>query len=123
MTTINTTPHVIRIKTINGDILEYPPISNLYQLRCNQTIGTEQANLDNCIVVKSGTYVIDNTSLTADIYKTADTLIVSTIVANSADDIRKYLNRPLRILVPDLGPTAKRNAIGQIDYVERFIAY
>lgn len=117
---MNATPHTVHAKTSNGVVIEYPP-SPCGPIRCNQTLGSTQESLDDCPVVKAGIYTIDTASISP--YKDAKILIVSTIVANAAEDIRKNLGTDIRILVPDSGPSAKRDEKGQIEYVTRFLEY
>jgi len=118
---INTTPHTIHIKKSNSDeIIEYKP-SGLPPIRCYQEVSDIRDSIDDCIVIKSSPYILDRTTLVH--YLDADVLIVSTIVANAANDIKRILPKNLRVLVPDSGPTAKRNENGQVDYVIRFIEY
>lgn len=123
MRIINATPHKVTAMTSNGELVHFEK-SEVPSIRCNQVYGSWGETLEGCPVVMAGAYTVDLSTVDTEIYGMADVIIVSTIVAADAGRIREHLEAPwIRILVPDSGPTAKRDEKGQIEHVVKFLEY
>ncbi len=117
---INTTPHAVAVMGAGGKIVSYPSDRSSL-IRAEMVDVKVAAAVDGCTVVRAGPYAV--TSVPESVRK-ADAVIVSTIVATCARQIRELVGRPIRVLVPDSSPgMSQRDAKGQILYVERFLEY
>lgn len=116
---INTTPHKIRIMNLDGQIVEIEPGP---QIRCTHEVKEILLKFHNMRMVLNGKYSLDEDSIKP-IHKNAKALIVSTIVAQHADELRKICGKYVQIIVPDSGPTAVRDIHGKINYITQLISY
>lgn len=122
MTTINATPHEVTVKALDGDLVHFAK-SDVPPIRCIQMYGAKRRPVEGCPSIEAGVYTVDLDTIGKE-FMEAETIIVSTIVAASSARIRLHLNKPhLRIIVPDSGPSAKRNDKGQIEHVMQFLEY
>ena len=108
----NLTPHVI-VYERDGIRREFPSDG---KIRIGQ-INTPLAKIDGMEV--NGVELGDLEGVPDDV-EVDDVVIVSSVVGSFAKQ-EPFLFRPLVVLCPDTGPTAKRNAEGQIESVSQFI--
>ncbi len=113
---VNTTPHMVAVMRTNGRVTFASDAKKT--IRCEQAIEPTTPLLA-CDVARAGAYVLAETP---EWVKEVDAIIVSTIVAGCAAQLRE-LNPKLRILVPDSGPSAVRDDKGRIMHVVRFLEY
>ncbi len=91
------------------------------QLRCEMDCKLRTEDVMGCETVAAGRHVLKTFP---EILKTADVVVVSAIVAAAADEIREFVGRDVRVVVPDSGPgSAVYDAKGGIAYVKRFLEY
>ncbi len=113
---VNTTPHEVVVMGKSG-LVRFPP-DPTKAIRCEMSM-VQGASFMDCDVKRAGSYYLAESP---DWAKDVDAIIVSTIVAGAAVQLRG-LNPKLRILVPDSGPSAVRDEKGRILHVVRFLEY
>lgn len=118
---VNTCNHVIRAKRADGTIVTFPSTDECI-VRCKQVDAGKADPFEGVPVINAGGYELDPAA-PFDKMKNAKVLLVSTIVAGFAGQIREQTTPGVRILVPDSGPSAVRDENGIIKCVTGFLAY
>jgi hypothetical protein len=121
---INTTSEIVRVQTYSGNIKEYYP-HNIPKPRCYYKIGDKNQDIDGILVMKSESPVFVYSSMKKSDYKDADVIIITKEISIFSTEIRKHLDKDknnLRIIVPDLGATAKKDINGEM-YAVKFLEF
>lgn len=114
---MNTSPHDMHAFNSMGQLVVYEKGPGM--VKCNQAVGPSREELDGGVpVVTAGEYTLVLEDLEP--YKGAKTLLCSTILATHYKLIQAAIPG-VRILVPDSGPSAKRE--GTTIIVTRFLEY
>ncbi len=118
---VNTTPHAVMVQVSGGTEIITIPSNPEAQLRCEMDCKLRTEDVLGCKTVAAGRYVLKTFP---EILKTADVVVVSTIIAAAADEIRAFVGRDVRVVVPDSGPrSVVRDTKGGIAYVSQFLEY